>query len=440
MNSPRDTTTYPVGLSLTGREVLVVGGGPVASRRVKGLLAERATVHVVAPEADESIRRAAERGDLTWSARGVRATDIDSAWLVFAHTSSPDTQNFVAEEAERRKRFCVKGGDTAGSAHVGAVARWNGVTVGVNASRDPRRAATAAAHIQGALETGKIPTRAVRTSAPQPEAQAPGTVALVGGGPGDTGLLTVRGRFLLSGADVVVADRLGPRQVLAQLPETTHIIEVGKQPGHHPVTQDEINRILVREAQKGQRVVRLKGGDPFVFGRGGEEVEYCAEHGIATEVVPGVTSAVSVPAAAGIPLTHRGIASGFSVLTGHQNIHHLPSGSDHTLVILMGVGTLATLVQSLLSTGRRADTPVAIVERGWTDRQRTTIGQLGNIHHIAAKVGVESPAVTVIGDVVKLSPAYPGHTGANPEVDASARTLTSNIFASSGLDRKDPSA
>ena len=165
-------------------------------------------------------------------------------------------------------------------------------------------------------------------------------MALVGGGPGADGLLTTRGHELLASADVVVIDRLAPRGVVSRLPASVRVIDVGKTPGHHPVPQDRINEILVEEAERGHGVVRLKGGDPYVLGRGGEERLACEAHGIPVEVVPGVTSAVAVPAAAGIPLTHRGVAKAFTVVSGHEQIPTLPPGTDHTLVLLMGVSTL----------------------------------------------------------------------------------------------------
>lgn len=409
--------TYPLGLSLAGRRVLVVGGGPVAARRLDALVAEKADVHVVSPEVVESIARLHDRGYVAWRRGVFDVADLDGAWLVFAHTSDPDTQDAVAREAERRGTFCVKGGDPEGAtAHVPAVARFHGVTVGVNASRDPKRAAAIAALIQAELETGELPSEPRREGPPTTSHQPAGTVALVGGGPGETGLLTVRGRFLLASADVVVADRLGPRKILDRLPETARIIEVGKRPGGHSVTQDEINEILVREAHKGHRVVRLKGGDPFVLGRGGEETEYCARHGVATEVVPGVTSAISVPAAAGIPVTHRGVATGFTVVTGHRQIDAIPEREDHTIILLMGVAQLARTAERILGTGRSASTPVAIVESGWTENQRTTFGRLDDIAETADRVGVRSPAVIVVGDVVRLAPDCP---------DASRRILPS---------------
>jgi uroporphyrin-III C-methyltransferase/precorrin-2 dehydrogenase/sirohydrochlorin ferrochelatase len=229
-------------------------------------------------------------------------------------------------------------------------------------------------------------------------------VALVGGGPGTDALLTIRGRHLLSTADVVVVDRLAPRGLLADLPASVRIVDVGKVPGRHAVTQDEINAVLVEEALAGHGVVRLKGGDPYVLGRGGEERLACEAHGIPVEVVPGVTSAISVPAAAGIPVTHRGVARGFTVVTGHEEIPSLPSGRDHTLVLLMGVAGLQRTTDLLIAGGRDPRCPVAIVERGWLPDQRVTIAPLDEIAATATAVGVESPAVIVVGDVVALSP------------------------------------
>ena len=230
---------------------------------------------------------------------------------------------------------------------------------------------------------------------------------LVGGGPGDPGLITVLGRRLLDEADVVITDRLGPRSLLGELDPDVLVIDVGKLPGHHPVPQDEINTLLVEHARAGRRVVRLKGGDPYVLGRGGEEAEFCRSHGVPVEVVPGVTSAISVPAAAGIPVTHRGIANGFTVLTGHEELAALPGGRDHTVLLLMGVSALAASAATL-ATGRRGDgCPVAIIEDGYGPNQRVTIGTLATIAGLAAQRGVRSPAVVVVGDVVTLSPHAP---------------------------------
>ncbi|WP_370449936.1 uroporphyrinogen-III C-methyltransferase [Cellulomonas sp. PhB143] len=231
----------------------------------------------------------------------------------------------------------------------------------------------------------------------------PGRVVLVGGGPGAVDLLTLRGRRALTEADVVVADRLGPVAVLDELAPGVEVIDVGKAPGHHTVPQHEINAILVEQARRGRRVVRLKGGDPFVLGRGGEEVEACRAAGVPVEVVPGVSSALSVPALAGIPVTHRGTAAGFHVTSGHDGLDALAVACARdgaaTLVVLMGVAVLGRIVAQALAAGAVAGTPVAIVENGSTERQRTVRGSLGEIVAAAAAAGVRSPAVIVMGGV-----------------------------------------
>ncbi|MEU1973079.1 uroporphyrinogen-III C-methyltransferase [Microbacterium sp. NPDC019599] len=239
-----------------------------------------------------------------------------------------------------------------------------------------------------------------------------GKVWLVGAGPGDPGLLTVRGLRALERADVIVADRLGARAVLDGLAADgvelrAEIVDVGKSPGHHAVPQDAINALLVQLALDGKEVVRLKGGDPYVFGRGVEELDHCLEAGVPVEVVSGVTSAISVPAIAGIPLTHRGVATAFTVVTGHDQIAELGGGRDHTVVLLMGVGTLAHAAMTLARGDRGADCPVAIVEDGFGPRQRVTVGTLATIAAQAADRGIRSPAVVVVGDVVRLSPYAP---------------------------------
>jgi uroporphyrin-III C-methyltransferase len=239
-----------------------------------------------------------------------------------------------------------------------------------------------------------------------------GRVVLVGAGPGDPGLLTIRGLRALEAADVIVADRLGARGVLDGLAAEgvelrAEVVDVGKLPGHHAVPQDAINALLVTLARDGKRVVRLKGGDPFIFGRGGEEVAFCRDAGVDVEVVPGITSAISVPAIAGIPLTHRGLATTFTVVTGHDQIRALGGGRDHTVVLLMGIGTLANSAITLARGERGGDCPVAIIEDGYGPRQRVTVGTLGTIALQAARRGIRSPAVVVVGDVVTLSPYAP---------------------------------
>jgi uroporphyrin-III C-methyltransferase/precorrin-2 dehydrogenase/sirohydrochlorin ferrochelatase len=422
---------YPTSLRLLGRDVLVVGGGAVAARRAQGLLDAGANVTVVAPDAGPGVVRLADAGLLTWVRRGYETADLDGVWFVQTATGRPAVDARVAAEAEDRRIWCVNAADhEASAAWTPAVARVDDVTVAVNAGGDPRRAKALKDAIVLALRTGRLPLRRHRKSAsvdsahdgarPAPAGSFPsasvpvGRVALVGGGPGDAGLITVRGRQLLAEADVVVADRLGPRGLLSELGEGVRVIEVGKAPGAHTATQDEINAILVREAAAGNAVVRLKGGDPYVLGRGGEEAQYCREHGIDVEVVPGVTSAVSVPAAAGIPVTHRGLATGFSVATGHDELAELPARPDHTIVLLMGVRRLAESVAVLSSRGLGGGTPVAIVERGWTPEQRVTVATLDRIVDRARTVGISNPAVIVIGDVVRVSPYAAGLVAAAP--------------------------
>jgi uroporphyrin-III C-methyltransferase/precorrin-2 dehydrogenase/sirohydrochlorin ferrochelatase len=314
-------------------------------------------------------------------------------------------------DAAAARIWCVNASDhREATAWVPAVVRRDDVTISVSAGGDPRRAMALRDAIATTLDAGTLPLRRhrrARTGDVHSGTPGHGTVHLVGGGPGDPDLITVRGRRLLAEADVVVADRLGPRDLLSELGEDVLVIDVGKLPGNHPVPQDEINALLVEHARAGKQVVRLKGGDPYVFGRGGEEAEYCRRHGVTVEVVAGVTSAISVPAAAGIPITHRGVANGFTVVTGHEQIAGLPGGAEHTVVLLMGVSALAGSAAVLAAGTRGSDCPVAIIENGTHQNQRVTIGTLGTIAEQAEARGVRSPAVIVVGDVVALRPHAP---------------------------------
>ncbi|MFV0426384.1 MAG: uroporphyrinogen-III C-methyltransferase [Beutenbergiaceae bacterium] len=230
-----------------------------------------------------------------------------------------------------------------------------------------------------------------------------GTVTLVGGGPGDPELLTIAAHRALMGADVVIADRLGPVSVLDDLPETVQVIDVGKSPGHHPVPQERINALCIEQARQGKKVVRLKGGDPFVFGRGGEEVLACRAHGVPVTVIPGVSSALAVPALAGIPLTHRGEVAAVHLTSGHEGLDPGAQAclreASATVVIMMGVANLGMIVQQALRSGADPDTPVAIVEQGSTPDQRLTRASLSEVVYAAAATGVRSPAVIVMGAV-----------------------------------------
>jgi uroporphyrin-III C-methyltransferase/precorrin-2 dehydrogenase/sirohydrochlorin ferrochelatase len=398
----------PLHLSLHGRRVLVVGGGPVAARKAAAVLDAGADVLVVAPFACESIVADDRAGLLTWRCAEYAATDLDGAWLVFAATGEPAVDMAVAADAQDRRVFCVRADDaTLGSARSAAVVRRDDVLVSVGSAgtADPRRAVAVRDAIAASLDAGALPVRRQRSG--------PGRVVLVGGGPGDGDLLTLRGRRELAAADVVVVDRLAPRSVLDELGPGVLVLDVGKAPGRHPVPQLEINRLLVDHARAGRRVVRLKGGDPFVLGRGGEEVDACRQGGVDVSVVPGVTSAFAVPAAAGIPVTNRGQSRQVTVISGHDAVVADDRGAglpedldwpalargDGTLVVLMGVAALPAIAAGLLGAGMDPATPVAIVQDGWTRAQRVTAGRLDEIADLARARGVESPAVIVIGVV-----------------------------------------
>ncbi len=235
-----------------------------------------------------------------------------------------------------------------------------------------------------------------------------GKVYLVGAGPGDPGLMTVRGLRLLRDAHVVVYDQLVNPVLLEEVPFDAERIFVGKQAGRHCIAQGEINSVLIDHARRGFDVVRLKGGDPFVFGRGGEEAEALADAGIVFEIVPGVSSAVAVPAYAGIPLTHRDYASSFAVVTGHEAVKSkslvdwakLATAVD-TLVILMGLHNLPAIVAKLVANGRSADTPVAVIHQGTTEQQKTAVGTLADI--VEKSASLKAPALIVVGEVVRLA-------------------------------------
>lgn len=235
-----------------------------------------------------------------------------------------------------------------------------------------------------------------------------GRVVLVGAGPGDPELITVKGAKALAVADVVVFDRLVSPALLDLAPPRARRIYVGKEPGRQAMGQGAIGALLVREAANGHVVVRLKGGDPFVFGRGGEEVQACDVAGVPVEVVPGITSAIAAPAAAGIPMTHRAVARSFAVVTGSTahaedtvDLTRMATATD-TLVVLMAAGKLATTCESLIDAGRRGSTPAAVVQWAWTEDQRTVVGTLDDLPALAAAASIGPPATLVIGDVVSV--------------------------------------
>jgi uroporphyrin-III C-methyltransferase len=233
-----------------------------------------------------------------------------------------------------------------------------------------------------------------------------GRVVLVGAGPGDPELITIKGTRALAAADVVVYDRLVAPALLDLVPPEAERIYVGKEPGRAAVPQREIERLLVERALAGSVVVRLKGGDPFVFGRGGEELAACAAAGVACEVVPGVSAAVAAPAAAGIPVTHRGVARSFAVVTGstaHDDEVDLSRvAAADTLVVLMAAGRLAETCVELIAAGRPSDEPAAIVQWAWTPEQRSVVGTLADLPLLAEAASIGPPATLVVGEVAAL--------------------------------------
>ncbi|WOQ70547.1 uroporphyrinogen-III C-methyltransferase [Microbacterium limosum] len=399
--------TTMLGISLAGRDVLMVGGGTVTARRLQRLLDDGARVRIVAPLLSPEVQDLVDAHSLEWLPRPARTTDVDGAWLVHTATGVPRVDALIAAACEERRILCVNASDGAhGTARLAAEARSGDVVVGVvsDAGVDPRRAARLRDTIGALLRDGRLPLRRRR-------AGAAGRVDLVGGGPGPTDLMTLRGRRLLAEADVVVADRLGPTDVLSELDPDVEVIDVGKRPNHHPVPQHEINALLVAHARAGKRVVRLKGGDPFVYGRGGEEVAACLAAGIPVEVVPGLTSVVSVPQAAGIPVTHRGTAAGVHIVNGQAETSEstLAALADETVttVVLMGVAALPRLVRAAEQAGVPADRPIAVVENGHTPHQRTTRTTLGRVVADAAAAGVQNPAVIVVGEVARAGLLMP---------------------------------
>jgi len=417
---------YPVELELAGRLVVMVGGGTVALRRTKVLVDAEARVTVIAPDVSSELAAL----PVTLRRRRYRDGDLAGAWLVHAATDDPAVNAAVAAAADRERIWCIRADDGAASAaRTPAVTRHGDITVAVTAGGDPRRSQRLRSAIGHALADGTLPVRPHRRRPAPPGVTAGqggiGTVALVGGGPGDPELITVRGRRLLAEADVVVADRLGPSALLGELEPDVEIVLAGKAPGAHTMTQDQINGLIVDRALAGRRVVRLKGGDPFVFGRGGEEALACVRAGVPFEVVPGVTSALAVPAYAGIPVTHRGVTQDFAVVSAHLD-PSMPGASvdweslakgPGTLVLLMAVAHLEAISSELIKRGRDGATPVAVITDGTMPTQRVLTSTLRHAAADAARYEVRPPAVVVIGDVVGLREQL----GAGPEGEISGQ-------------------
>jgi uroporphyrin-III C-methyltransferase len=359
--------SFAATLELAGCAVLVAGAGADALGPVRSLLDAGAVVRVVGPAPVDTVVDLAERGQIGLERRSPSPVDLRAVHLVVVADAGLDA----------------------------VVRRW-------------------------CAELGVPVVGSRRPDAHQP-APHQGSVVLVGGGPGDPGLITVAGLAAVRGADVVVTDRLAPLSVLDEAPAHALVIDVAKIPRGAFTSQERINALLIEHARAGRRVVRLKGGDPFVFGRGGEEWQACAEAGLPVEVIPGVSSALAAPALAGVPLTHRTLTQGFTVVSGH-----LPPGdpgstldwgalarSGTTLVVLMGIATLPAITAELVAQGLPPTTPALTVTEAGLPGQRSVSGTVADIAATGEAAAVRSPAVTVIGPVAGLSLLDPA-PGATP--------------------------
>ncbi len=444
---------YPVSLELEGRRCVVIGGGDVAEDKIAALLDAGGTVTVVGAPVTEGIRRLAAEARLQLVERPYADGDLEGAFLAIAATEATCVNAEIFAEAERRG-VLLNAVDDVDHCHfsVPAVVRRGefvlAVSTGgkapalakrlrmgladqfgpeygtlVNLLGEARAEAIAdregdfaswARRWQDALdhdlaglvrqgrvhEAKRLVLHALRGATSTPP---PGRVWIVGAGPGDPGLLTVRGRAALLAADVVVYDRLVP----AELIDGMEAVYVGKRAGDHAVPQADINKLLVDLARNGKRVVRLKGGDPFVFGRGSEEAEALAAEGVEFEVVPAPSSAIAALAYAGIPVTDRRFASSVAVVTGHCSPEKtvdwraLATAVD-TIVVLMGLANLTHIVDELLAGGRPPNTPAAVIQDGTLPTQRVVDADLGHLRDAVATAGIGSPAIVVIGDVVRL--------------------------------------
>jgi uroporphyrin-III C-methyltransferase / precorrin-2 dehydrogenase / sirohydrochlorin ferrochelatase len=444
---------YLLGLRLDGRRVVVVGGGGVATRRIPALLDAGADIVLVSPSVTASLEDLAAAGRIRWEPRRYADGDCADAWLVCVCTDDTAVNAVVAAEAERQRTWYVRADDArasaawtpatgraedvradsiqstpvqsgpvqstpvqsgpvqstpvqstpvqSGSVQSGSVQR-RAVQVGV-LSGDPRHSAAIRDAILGGLRTGQLSARHGRGHR--------AGVAIIGGGPGDPGLITVRGRQLLAEADVVLTDRLAPRSLLDELPADVEVIDVSKIPYGRAMAQEQINATLIDRARAGRFVARLKGGDPFVFGRGAEEVLACLRAGVPVTVVPGVTSAVGVPTSAWLPVTHRGVAQEFHVVSVHVPPGDdrstvdwaLLSGSPGTLVLLMAVQRIGAVAAELLRHGRNPDTPVSVISDGTMPTQRTINSTLEQVEGMVTREGIRPPAIVVVGAVVNVA-------------------------------------
>ena len=447
----------PLFLNLDGRTVLLVGGGEVAARKHALLASAGARVRVVAPELGATLAALAATGALEHRARRFVPADLDGAWLAIAATADAAVNRAVAGAArERRILVNVVDAPEPSSAILPAIIDRSPLVIAVSSSgaapelaRHVRRQIEAAldeslgalaalcARLRTRIRTalgdlgarrrlyrwlleerpaalvragrGAEAERLVEAELARAAPPVQGSVALVGAGPGDPGLLTLNALRALQSADVVLHDRLVSAEVLALARREAELIEVGKGGQGHGTSQARIHALMVEHARRGRRVVRLKGGDPFVFGRGGEELEHLARHAIPYEVVPGVTAALACAAYAGIPLTHREYAGAVRFVTAHcresveaTDWRGLARGRE-TLAVYMGVATLGALSAELIRHGRPAATPVAFVENGSRAAQRVLVGTLGEATALAERHALAAPALLVVGEVAALA-------------------------------------
>ena len=397
---------YLAGLVLAGRRVVIVGGGATVARRIHRFLAAGADVTVVSPEVRTLIDDLVQRGRLRWIAREYADGDLDGAWYVMAATDRTEVNEAVIAEAERRRIFCVRADrGAAGSAVTPAVGGHEAVQVAVLAGGDHHRSARTRDTLLSALRTGTMPGRGTTDGADRPTG-----VAIVGGGPGDPELLTMRGARLLALADVVVVDRLAPGELLEGVRPDAEIVDASKIPYGRSMAQVAINDVMVDRVREGKFVVRLKGGDPFVFGRGYEEVLALAQAEVPTLVVPGVSSAFAGPALAGIPVTHRGVVHEVVVVSGHVPPDHPDSLVDWsalgrlrgTVVVMMGLANGGAIAAGLVRGGRPADTPVALVADASLPQQRRVDTTLARLAEAVTDSDIGPPALIVIGAVTRL--------------------------------------